>query len=167
MAAKSYQGDKEVIKVPRFEQAGGFHTTADRSKTMANIQGKNTKPELLLRKALWASGIRFRTHVKNMPGKPDIVIQKYRLAILVDGSFWHGFQWEKKKLTIKSNAEYWIPKIERNIQRDRINQRLLEEAGYTVIRFWDHDIKSDLNKCLNQVWLYIVSAKDMPIPELS
>lgn len=167
MAAKSYQSDKEVIKVPRFEQAGGFHTTADRSKRMANIKGKNTKAEVLLRKALWANGMRFRIHVRNMSGKPDIVIRKYRLAIFVDGSFWHGFQWEKKKPTIKSNAKFWIPKIERNIQRDQINQKKLEGAGYTVMRFWDHDIQKNLKKCLNQILLYVESARDKPIPELS
>ncbi|RZJ90059.1 MAG: very short patch repair endonuclease [Chryseobacterium sp.] len=167
MAAKSYQSDKEVIKVPRFEQAGGFYTTADRSKRMANIKGKNTKAEVLLRKALWANGIRFRIHVKNMPGKPDIVINKYRLAIFVDGSFWHGFQWQIKKTKLKTNAQFWIPKIERNMQRDKINQKKLEEAGYIIMRFWDHDIQNDLKKCLNQILLYIESAKDKPIPELS
>ncbi len=167
MALKEKFQDDNIIKVPRFEQAGGFYTTADRSKRMANIKGKNTKAEVLLRKALWANGIRFRIHVKNMPGKPDLVINKFRLAIFVDGSFWHGFQWQKKKLTIKSNAKFWIPKIERNMQRDRINQKSLEEAGYTVMRFWDHDIKTDLKRCLNQIFLYIESAKDKPIPELS
>jgi DNA mismatch endonuclease (patch repair protein) len=167
MGIKEYSKGQDSIKVPRFEEAAGFYTTIERSKRMANIKGKNTKAEVLLRKALWANGIRFRIHVKNMPGKPDIVINKYRLAIFVDGSFWHGFQWQKKKLTIKSNAKFWIPKIERNMQRDRINQKSLEEAGYTVMRFWDHDIKTDLKRCLNQVFLYIESAKDRPIPELS
>jgi len=167
MTTKNYQTDKDIIKVPRFEQAGGFHTTADRSKRMANIKGKNTRPEVFLRKALWANGIRFRIHVKNMPGKPDILIQKYRLAIFVDGSFWHGFQWHKKKLTIKSNSQFWIPKIERNMQRDLNNKKNLEEAGYIVMRFWDHEIQRNLKKCLNQILLYIESAKDKPIPELS
>lgn len=166
MATKNYQTDKDIIKVPRFEQGGGFYTTADRSKRMANIKGKNTKAEVLLRKVLWANGIRFRIHVKNMPGKPDIVINKYRLAIFVDGSFWHGFQWQKKKLTIKSNAKFWMPKIERNMQRDQANQKLLEEAGYTVMRFWDHDVTNILSKCLNQIFLYIEAAKDSPIPTL-
>ena len=142
MAAKDHQSDKEVIKVPRFEQAGGFYTTADRSKRMANIKGKNTKAEVFLRKALWANSIRFRIHVKNMPGKPDIVINKYRLAIFVDGGFWHGFQWQIKKTKLKTNAQFWIPKIERNMQRDLNNKEKLEGAGYTVMRFWNHDIES-------------------------
>ena len=166
MAAKSYQSDKEVIKVPRFEQAGGFYTTADRSKRMANIKGENTKAEVLLRKALWAKGIRFRIHVKNVPGKPDILMNRYRLAIFVDGSFWHGFQWQIKKTKLKSNTQFWIPKIERNMQRDRNNQKQLEEAGYTVMRFWDHDMIRSLPKCLNQISLYIESAKEKPIPTL-
>jgi len=167
MAAKKYPDDNDVIKVPRFKAAAGFYTSIDRSKRMANIKGKNTKAEVLLRKALWANGTRFRIHVKNMPGKPDIVIRKYRLAIFVDGSFWHGFQWKVKKTKLKTNTQFWIPKIERNMQRDRHNQKQLEEAGYTVMRFWDHDIKTDLKRCLNQVFLYIESAKDRPIPELS
>ncbi len=167
MGIKEYSDEREPIKVPRFGQAAGFYTTEERSKIMANIKGKNTKAEVVFRKALWASGIRFRTHVKNMPGKPDIVIQKYRLAVFIDGSFWHGFQWQKKKPAIKTNAQFWIPKIERNMQRDLNNKRKLEEAGYTVMRFWDHDIKTDLKRCLNQVLLYIESAKDRPIPELS
>jgi len=167
MSSNNYQSDKEVIKVPRFERAFGFCTTATRSKTMANIKGKNSKAEVLLRKALWSNGIRFRIHVKNMPGKPDIVIRKYRLIIVVDGGFWHGFQWQTKKTKLKTNAQFWIPKIERNMQRDRNSRKQLEEAGYTVMRFWDHDIKTDLKKCLNQVFLYIESARDRPIPELS
>ena len=98
---------------------------------MAKIKGKNTKAEVTLRKALWAKGIRFRIHVKSIPGKPDIVINKYRLVVFVDGGFWHGYKWEQNKFKIKSNAVFWIAKIESNMQRDRINQRVLEEVGYT------------------------------------
>jgi len=133
---------------------------------MAKIRGKDTKAELLLRRGLWAKGIRFRIHVKNMPGRPDIVSNKYRLAIFVDGAFWHGYQWHKKKNRIKANPLFWIPKIERNMQRDRANQKMLEGAGYTVMRFWDHEVIKDLGKCVNQVSLYIESAKEKPIPEI-
>ncbi|WP_316841985.1 very short patch repair endonuclease [Pedobacter gandavensis] len=166
MVSKNYPNVENPIKVPRFEEASGFYTTSQRSKLMSKIRGKNTKAEVLLRKALWAKHIRFRIHVKNMPGKPDIVINKYRLAIFVDGSFWHGFQWEQKKQSIKSNTQFWIPKIERNMQRDKANQKQIENAGYTVMRFWDHEVTKSLEKCVNQVVLYIESAKVEPIPAL-
>ena len=166
MAINDSPEKKHIIQVPRFEKTAGFSTTVQRSKLMSKIKAKNTKAEIHLRRALWAKGIRFRLHVKNMPGKPDLVINKYRLAIFVDGSFWHGFEWEKKKATIKTNRQFWIPKIERNMQRDRINQKLLEEAGYTVMRFWDHDVSQRLNECVNQILLYVESAKFKPIPEL-
>ncbi|RNL52783.1 very short patch repair endonuclease [Pedobacter jejuensis] len=164
MPAPKYPEENNIIKVPRFEEAAGFYTTTERSKRMADIKAKNTKAEVLLRKSLWAKGVRFRIHVKTMPGKPDIVINKYRLAIFVDGSFWHGFNWDKKKTTIKTNAQFWIPKIERNMQRDSTNQKKLEEAGYIVMRFWDHEINKQLTKCLNQVLLYLESARNQPIP---
>lgn len=153
-----------VIKVPRFEEKAGFYTTKNRSETMAKIKGKNTKAELILRRALWATGIRFRVNVKSMPGKPDILLKKYGLAIFIDGSFWHGYNWMQKRQKIKSNIGFWIPKIERNIQRDRINDRLLNDMGFTVMRFWDHDIKKNLSKCTNQIFLYIESAGEVSIP---
>lgn len=164
MKVRLYKINEDVIKVPRFKE-DGFYTTKQRSKTMAKIKGKNTEAEILLRRALWSKGIRFRIHVKHMPGKPDLVLNKYCLAIFVDGSFWHGFQWSKKKQQIKTNTKFWIPKIERNMQRDRINQAILEDMGYIVMRFWDHDIKKNLTKCLNQISLYIESANEILIPE--
>jgi DNA mismatch endonuclease, patch repair protein len=142
MAPISYQFKK--IKVPRFEEASGFYTTPTRSKQMGKIRGKNSKPEILLKKELWRHGYRYRTNVKKLPGRPDIVISKFKLAIFVDGEFWHGHQWEEKKEKIKSNRGFWIPKIERNIQRDDEVNEQLDELGWTVIRFWCHKILSDL-----------------------
>ncbi len=132
------------IKVPRFEEAAGFYTTPARSKLMARIKNKNTKPEVLLRKELWSRGYRYRTNVKKLPGKPDVVITKYKLAIFVDGEFWHGHHWNEKKEKIKSNRGFWIPKIERNIQRDDEVNEQLDDLGWTVIRFWQHKIVNDL-----------------------
>jgi DNA mismatch endonuclease (patch repair protein) len=87
-----------------------------------------------------------------LPGKPDIVLRKYRLVIFVDGAFWHGYNWDGKKDKIKSNRDFWIPKIERNIQRDQeVNQELLK-LGYNVIRFWDHQINKDFNWCLQIIF---------------
>lgn len=143
------------IKVPRFNEASGFYTTKKRSKIMSKIRGKNTKPELLFRKVLWAKGIRYRVHSKKLPGKPDISIQKYKLAIFIDGEFWHGYNWDEKKKTIKSNRAFWIPKIERNMQRDREVNIELASLGYTVFRFWEREIKKELDKCINDVMVYL------------
>ncbi|MEH3114857.1 very short patch repair endonuclease [Pedobacter terrae] len=164
MEPKPYQ--EEDIKVPRFEESAGFYTTAQRSKNMANIKAKNSLPELKLRKALWAKNVRFRIHPKNFPGKPDLVINKYRLAIFVDGDFWHGYKWDEKKLIIKTNPGFWIPKIERNIQRDRQINQLLNAKGYTVMRFWEHEVNQQLTACVNQVLLYLEAAKIAAIPQV-
>jgi len=162
--SKDFPYDDEPIKVPRFHESGGFYTTKQRSKTMAKIKGKNTKPELMLRKALWAKNLRFRIHNKELPGKPDIVIKKYKLAIFIDGEFWHGYEWDKTRNQIKTNRAFWIPKIERNMQKDRSADRQLQTLGYTVFRFWAEEVRKNLDVCVNQVMLYIESAKEISIP---
>lgn len=149
----SYEDNK--IKVPRFNEASGFYTTKKRSKIMSKIRGKNTKPELLFRKALWEKGVRYRVDNKKLPGKPDVSIQKYKLAIFIDGEFWHGYNWDERKDKIKSNRGFWVPKIERNMQRDREVNRQLNTMGYTVFRFWEKEIKNELHKCINDVLVYI------------
>lgn len=155
---------EKPIKVPRFTESSGFYTSKQRSITMSKIRSRDTKPELLLRKALWAKGVRFRIHCKDIPGKPDISIKKYKLAIFVDGEFWHGKDWEKAKDQIKSNRGFWIPKIERNMQKDRMNNVLLQEMGYVIFRFWSETVLKDLNSCVNQVLLYIEAANEIRIP---
>jgi DNA mismatch endonuclease (patch repair protein) len=150
---------EQTIKVPRFKEANGFTTTKARSKAMAKIRGKNTKSEILLRKALWGLGIRYRKNDPRLPGKPDIVIQKYRLVIFIDGEFWHGYNWEKKKPTIKSNPEFWIAKIERNMQRDRLNNQLLLEKGWYVLRFWDQEIKKEFGVSLRIILDFITQSQ--------
>jgi DNA mismatch endonuclease (patch repair protein) len=155
---------EDPIKVPRFEEAAGFYTTKQRSYNMSRVKGKNSKPELTLRRALWAKNLRFRLHDKALPGKPDIVIKKYKLAIFVDGEFWHGYNWEKNKHQIKSNKAFWIPKIERNMQKDRINHEKLREMGYTVFRFWSDEVKRNLPRVVNQIMLYVETAREIKIP---
>ena len=142
---------KERIKVPRFNEESGFYTTPERSKIMGKIRGKNTKPELAFRKALWAAGYRYRIDYKKLIGKPDIALKKYKTVIFIDGEFRHGHNWEERKHKIKSNREFWIPKIERNIQRDVEVNEALEKMGYTVFRFWETEVKKDLERCLQQV----------------
>ncbi len=118
---------------------------------MRKIRSENTAPELKLRKLIWGLGIRYRINDSSLQGKPDIVIKKHKLAIFVDGEFWHGYNWEEKKQRIKSNREYWIPKIEKNMVRDSDNTQSLEYQGYTVLRFWEHEIKKNTGACLNKI----------------
>ncbi|MEM7484019.1 MAG: very short patch repair endonuclease [Bacteroidota bacterium] len=146
---------EERIKVPRFNEEAGFYTTPQRSKIMSKIRGKNTKPELAFRKALWAAGYRYRIDYKKLIGKPDIVLNKYKTTIFIDGEYWHGHNWEERKTKIKTNREFWIPKIERNIQRDKEVNRELKRLGYTVFRFWESEIKKNLETCLQKVILHI------------
>ncbi|MCD6011562.1 MAG: very short patch repair endonuclease [Flavipsychrobacter sp.] len=139
------------IKVPRFKAELGYQTTPERSALMSKIKSKETKPEISLRKELWKEGIRYRINVKELPSCPDIVIRKHKLVIFVDGEFWHGYEWEIKKKKIKANRDFWIPKIERNMQRDKQNNLELERMGYTVLRFWEHQIKKELTNCIMQI----------------
>ena len=118
---------------------------------MSKIRGKNTKPELAFRKALWAAGYRYRIDYKKLIGRPDIVLKKYRTVIFIDGEFWHGFNWAERKKKIKSNREFWIPKIERNIQRDQEVNLELQWMDYVVFRFWQKEVDKDLDTCVNKV----------------
>lgn len=147
--------DEPNIIVPRFNEESGFYTPKKRSKIMSKIRGKNTKSELLFRSALWKKGVRYRVDSKQIPGRPDVSIKKYKLAIFIDGEFWHGYNWDERKDNIKSNRAFWIPKIERNMQRDRQVNRELEALGYTVFRFWEQEVKNDLEKCINDVLVFI------------
>lgn len=122
---------------------------------MSKIRGKNTKPELLFRKALWKEGLRYRVDSKQLPGRPDVSIKKYKLAIFIDGEFWHGYNWDERKAKLKSNRDFWIPKIERNMQRDREVNQQLREMDFTVFRFWVHEVKDNLKTCINDVMMYL------------
>ncbi len=162
MRAKAYPVQEDAIKVPRFEESAGYYTTKQRSKTMSKIRGKNSLPELLLRKALWAQHIRFRIHKKDLPGRPDLVMDKYKLAIFVDGDFWHGYNWQQRKP--KTNTTFWVAKIERNQQRDQFVNEQLQAMGFTVMRFWEHEVKQNLKACVNQVLLYVEAARVAKVP---
>jgi len=118
---------------------------------MKKIRSQETKSEIILRKTLWANGVRYRKNFKKLPGSPDIVVTRLKLAIFVDGEFWHGYNWSIKKEKIKANRLFWIPKIERNIERDNENNGSLSSMGYTVLRFWEHEIKKNLQGCLTKI----------------
>lgn len=128
-------------------------TPAQRRKNMQNIRSKDTAIEVKLRKALWKSGIRYRKNYDRLPGKPDIAITKYRIAIFCDGEFFHGKDWDqlKEKLIKSNNSEYWLKKIARNIERDREVDSLIKSMGWTVLRFWGKDIKQDIDICVSVV----------------
>ena len=133
-------------------------TPEQRRKNMQAIRSKDTSIELRLRKALWDRGIRYRKNYKKLIGKPDIAITKYRIAIFCDSDFWHGYDWCNRNQRIKSNREYWIPKIERNMARDKEVNEALEKDGWTVLRFWEWQIKKQLDNCIDEI-LAAVSAK--------
>lgn len=128
-------------------------TKEQKRKNTQNIKSKNTKIEVILRKALWKKGFRYRKNDRRLPGKPDIVMPKYKIVIFCDSEFFHGKDWDTLKIRLKNsnNAEYWIKKISRNRERDdEINKRLSFE-GWTVLRFWGEDIKKHTDECVKVV----------------
>ncbi len=126
-------------------------TNEQRKLNMRNIKSKNTQPELLLRKKLWGLNVRYRLHGKGIFGKPDIYIKKYKIAIFIDSDFWHGKLYQEGKSIPKTHQEYWIPKLERNIARDiEVNKTLIAQ-GWTVLRYWESDIKTKLDICVSEI----------------
>lgn len=127
------------------------HTKEQRRKNMQAVKNKDSEIELLLRKELWRRGIRYRKNVTKIYGKPDIAFIGKKVAVFCDSEFWHGHNWEERKYDFKSHQEFWIPKIERNMQRDvEVNEKLSSE-GWTVLRFWGKDIKKSTSKCADEI----------------
>ena len=126
-------------------------TQEEITKNMRNNKSKDTKPELMLRKELWKRGLRYRKNYKKIIGKPDIVFVSNKIAIFVDGKMWHGYDWENQKNDFKSHREFWIPKIERNIERDKEVTEQLHSDGWTVLLFWDFDIRKNLSTCVSKI----------------
>ena len=116
------------------------------SYNMRRVKSKNSQIELMLRKELWNRGLRYQKNVTGIMGKPDIVFKGKKVAVFCDSEFFHGYDWENRKNDIKSNREFWINKIERNIQRDKEVTETLEQQGWVVLRFWGKEIKSGRNK---------------------
>lgn len=125
------------------------------SKNMSAVKCKDTKPEIALRKALWNVGLRFRVNYKGLPGKPDIIFTRKRIVIFCDGAFWHGKDLDKTASELNTNKEFWLAKIAGNMKRDREVNILLSKAGWTVLRFWDTEIKKDLDGCVKKVLQYV------------
>ena len=135
-------------------------TPEQRSRCMAAVKGKNTKPEMIVRKYLFSRGLRFRVQVKKLPGNPDIVLSKYKTVIFVNGCFWHGHEGCKYFRLPKSNVDFWREKIERNIERDRESLQALLDSGWKVIRVWECELRNKANReeTLNKIYTSITSA---------
>jgi DNA mismatch endonuclease (patch repair protein) len=116
---------------------------------MARIRSRDTKPELAVRRGLYAAGIRgWRCHPKSVPGKPDVAFIRWQVAVFVDGRFWHG---HPEYFTPGKSGEYWDKKIARTQERDRRANQMLTSAGWTVLRFWDFEVEDDLSRCLQVI----------------
>lgn len=118
---------------------------------MSRIRGKNTKPEILLRKLLHAAGFRFRLHVRDLPGKPDIVLRKYKTVIFVHGCFWHRHEGCEGATMPKTRTEFWTAKFEGTVQRDQRKREELEKAGWRVITAWECDLKQAPDSVINSI----------------
>lgn len=121
------------------------HTKESRHLNMSHIKSKDTKPEEIVRKYLFSQGLRYRKNVNSLPGKPDIVLRKYKTVVFVNGCFWHQHDCHRFKWP-SSNVDYWIPKIKRNVQRDLENKSRLEEAGWKVLYIWECELKKNVRK---------------------
>lgn len=126
-------------------------TPEQRRRCMQANRSRDTKPEQMLARELWRRGYRYRRNVRGVPGSPDICFKSKKVAVFVDGDFWHGNNWEVQKHRIKSNRDFWYAKIERNQARDqRVNQRLAI-MGWEVLRFWETEVCKHLGHCADQV----------------
>lgn len=119
------------------------HTVEQRSFNMSRIRSKDTNPELVVRRFLFSEGFRYRIHVKHLPGKPDIVLSRFKTVVLVNGCFWHGHKNCKLFVMPKSNLAYWKPKIEKTILRDRAKKKALVEEGWNVVVIWECELQRE------------------------
>ena len=126
-------------------------TLPEVSKRMSQVRLKRGIAEVNLAKALWHRGIRYRLNYRALSGSPDIAITKHKIAVFVDGEFWHGQDWVKRKAKLKNNREYWIEKIEENMARDARNNMILSASGWEVIHFWEKEVLKNVNDCANAI----------------
>lgn len=130
------------------------------SYNMSRIKGKDTSIEKILRKELYLAHYRYRKNVSDLPGHPDILLSKYRICIFCDGDFFHGYDLNKIESNLKENKEYWYNKIKKNQERDRKEEIKLVEMGYVVLRFWEHEIKTDIKSVMNEIEMTVLKQKD-------
>ena len=127
------------------------HTAEQRSKNMKAVKNKGSKIETMLQIELWHRGLRYRKNVKTVYGKPDIAFIGKKVAVFCDSEFFHGYDWENKNKEIKSNRDFWIPKIEKNMARDKAVTKKLKSDGWIVLRFWGNEIKRNLSQCADKI----------------
>ena len=126
-------------------------TSPEISKRMSHVKTKRNSAEIMIAKSLWHRGYRYRLNYKALPGSPDIALAKYRIAIFIDGEFWHGKDFEQRKTKLKNNKDYWIEKIQENIDRDLKNDKLLRQMEWYPIHFWSNDVIKYCNQCVEEV----------------
>ena len=136
-----------------------YDSTPEIRKRMSKVKLKNGKAETILAKRLWHEGYRYRRNYKKLPGSPDIAITTYRVAVFVDGEFWHGYNWASKKDKIGRNKEYWVEKIEENIARDSKNDKELKALGWIPIHFWSKEVMKDPEGCVKDIEDIIIQNK--------
>lgn len=135
------------------------HTPEQRKKNMQAIKSKDTEIEIILRKELWSRGYRYRKNYKKLIGKPDIALTKFKIVIFCDSEFWHGKNYKESTDRIGTNPEYWKQKIKRNMERDQeVNEKLIAE-GWTVLRFWEKEIRKEFDSCISKIEEAIQSSK--------
>ena len=134
-----------------------YDSTPQTRERMSRVRLKGGKAEVLLAKALWHRGYRYRKNDKRLPGSPDIAVLKHRIAVFVDGEFWHGKDWQTRKDRLNRNREYWIEKIQENMARERRDDELLAQAGWTPIHFWEKDVLKDPEGCASALEELILS----------
>ena len=127
------------------------HTAEQRSKNMKAVKNKGSKIETMLQIELWHRGLKYRKNVKTVYGKPDIAFIGKKVAVFCDSEFFHGYDWENKNKEIKSNRDFWIPKIEKNMARDKAVTEKLKSDGWIVLRFWGNEIKRNLSQCADKI----------------
>jgi len=133
------------------------HTPEQRQINMQAVKNKGSKIELTLCKELWNRGLRYRKNYKGVYGKPDIVFIRRKVAVFCDSEFWHGYDWDNRRNDIKTRRDFWIPKIERNIERDKEVTDVLIKDGWLVLRFWGLEIEKNVSKCADKIQMALKS----------
>lgn len=137
-----------------------YDTTPQIRARMGRVRLKRGRAETLLAKELWHRGLRYRLNWRALPGSPDIAITSKKLAVFVDGEFWHGENWEQRKAKLKKDRDYWIEKIEENMARDRRNDEMLRAMGWTPLHFWEKEVFKRLDDCVVAVLLAAAEKSD-------
>jgi DNA mismatch endonuclease (patch repair protein) len=141
---------QKEVAVPRFR---GVPSSETASKVKQLTPRRDTAPELLLRRALWARGLRYRTHLRGLAGRPDVVFTSARVAVFCDGDFWHGKDWDTRRAKLEggANGDYWVAKIAANMARDQVTAARLTAEGWRVLRFWESEILADVGRVADAI----------------